>query len=325
MLGQWTTPDLTAVIAFLIDNRDALENGELKSARLNALVNWFAHLLRSNTKTRSRKNISAHYDLSNDFFALFLDPTMMYSSAVFATEDEPLEDAQRRKMRLLIEQADIRPEHHVLEIGSGWGGMAIEMARTTGCRVTSVTISREQHALARERVKAAGLDDRVDIQFCDYRDIEGTFDRVVSIEMLEAVGHEHFDSFFRTIDRSLAPGGRAVLQVITIPHARYDAYRKSVDWIRIHIFPGGHLPSVEALEASMHRCSSLRITARDDIGPHYAPTLARWRKTLASRLPDLDRMGYDDVFFRTWEYYFCYCEAAFATHTLGNHHLVLQR
>lgn len=325
MYGQWQTTDLTGFITFLIANRDALENGELASSRMKWLMHRILHLLRSNTKRTSRKNISAHYDLSNAFFQLFLDPTMLYSSGVYLHPDDSLEQAQHNKMQLLIRRLDLQKDHHVLEIGSGWGGMAIEMARTTGCRVTSITISRQQLELARERVKAAGLDDRVAIEFCDYRDLQGSFDRVVSIEMLEAVGHEHFDSYFSTIDRVLKPGGRAAIQVITIPHARYDAYRKSVDWIQKHIFPGGHLPSIEALEASMQRSSSLRLVDREDIGPHYARTLRQWSENLAAHRDALDRMGFDDVFYRTWQYYFSYCEAAFATRTLGDHHLVIAR
>jgi cyclopropane-fatty-acyl-phospholipid synthase len=325
MYGQWTTPDLTGLIAYLIANRDALENGELASARLKWLLHRISHLLRSNTKRASRKNISAHYDLSNAFFQLFLDPTMLYSSGLYLRPDDTLEQAQHNKMQALIRRAGIQAHHHVLEIGSGWGGMAIEMARTTGCRVTSITISEQQLSLARERVAAAGLTDRVRIEFCDYRDVQGSFDRVVSIEMLEAVGHEHFDSYFSTIDRVLVPDGRAAIQVITIPHERYDAYRNSVDWIQKHIFPGGHLPSVEALAASMHRVSALRIVEHEDIGPHYATTLRAWSDNLAARRADLTRLGYDDVFYRTWQYYFSYCEAAFATRTLGDHHLVLAR
>ncbi len=325
MYGQWDTPDLTAFISFLIANRDAFENGELASSRIKWVINRINHLLRSNTRASSRKNISAHYDLSNEFFQLFLDPTMLYSSGVYEQPEDGLERSQRNKMQRLISLADIRASDHVLEIGSGWGGMAMEMARTTGCRVTSITISRKQLELARERVRAAGLDDRVAIEFCDYRDLKGCFDRVVSIEMLEAVGHEHFDSYFKTIDRVLNPGGRAVIQVITIPHHRYDAYRNSVDWIQKHIFPGGHLPSVEALDQSMQRSSSLRISEKHDIGPHYARTLRQWSENLAGHRGELHAMGFDDVFYRTWQYYFSYCEAAFATRTLGNHHLILQR
>jgi len=325
MYDQWETSDLTALISFLIANRDSFQNGELKSSRLNWFFNRIKHVFRSNTKRMSRKNIGAHYDLNNDFFSLFLDPTMLYSAAVFSSPDENHEQAQRNKMRAIIEKAGIQSHHHVLEIGSGWGGFAIEMARSTGCRVTSVTISEEQLKLARQRVTDAGLDDRVSIELCDYRDIQGKYDRIVSIEMLEAVGHEHFGTFFRTIEDHLNPDGVAVLQVITIPHERYEAYRTSVDWIQKHIFPGGHLPSIEALNEAMANNSRLFVQQMDNIGIHYARTLQLWRDNLISQKDKLTSMGYNDVFYRTWLYYFSYCEAAFATRTLGNHHLVLSR
>lgn len=325
MYGQWETPDLTALISFLIDNREAFQNGELKTSRLNWMFNRIRHLFRSNTRTMSRKNIGAHYDLSNEFFRLFLDPTMLYSAAVFSSPQENLEQAQRNKMKALIDKACIEPHHHVLEIGCGWGGLAVEMAKTTGCRVTGITISREQFEYARERVRREGLENLVSIEFRDYRDVHGLYDRVVSVEMLEAVGHEHFGSYFATLEKVLKPNGIAVLQVITIPHQRYDAYRRSVDWIQKHIFPGGHLPSVEALTEAVTRHSTLLLQKAENIGIHYATTLKHWRERLVSQKDKLDTMGYDDVFYRTWQYYFCYCEAAFATRTLDNHHLVLTR
>jgi len=325
MYGQWDTPDLTALISLLIENRDELENGEFWTTRLKWLLHRISHRKRSNTKVKSRRNIQAHYDLSNDFFRLFLDPTMMYSSAVFQHPDQSLEDAQHNRMDILIRKLVVDHTHHVLEIGSGWGGFAIEMARKTGCRVTSITISDEQLKLARERVHEAGLSERVQIVHCDYRDIAGRYDRVVSIEMLEAVGHEHFDAYFSSINRVLAPGGRAVLQVITMPAARYDAYLNSVDWIQKHIFPGGHIPCIEALEASMKRVSNLTITGAEDIGHHYATTLRRWSENLAARRDDLVAMGYDEIFYRKWQYYFSYCEAGFSTRALSDMHLVLER
>jgi len=325
MYGQWETPDLTALISFLIANRDSFQNGELKTSSINWLFHRIKHVFRSNTKRMSIKNIGAHYDLSNEFFSLFLDPTMLYSAAVFSSPDENHEQAQRNKMKAIIEKAGIQSHHHVLEIGSGWGGFAIEMARSTGCRVTSITISQEQLKLARQRVRDAGLEDRVSIELCDYRDVQGNYDRIVSIEMLEAVGHEHFGTFFQTIEDHLNPDGIAVLQVITIPHERYDAYRTSVDWIQKHIFPGGHLPSVEALKEAMANNSRLIVQQMDNIGIHYARTLQLWRDNLVSQKEKLTSMGYDEVFYRTWLYYFSYCEAAFATRTLGNHHLVLTR
>jgi len=325
MYGQWDTPDLTGLISFLIANREAFQNGEFSSSRFKWMSSRLSHLMRSNTKRRSKRNIGAHYDLSNDFFQLFLDPTMLYSAAVFTSPDEALENAQRNKMKALIDKARIESHHHVLEIGCGWGGLAIEMAKTIGCRVTGITISEEQFQFARERVRREGLQDRINIEFCDYRDVKGTYDRVVSVEMLEAVGHEHFGTYFATIDNVLKPDGVAVLQVITMPHVRYNAYRKSVDWIQKHIFPGGHLPSVEALSEAMSHNSRLFIQKAENIGIHYAATLRHWNDRLASQKDKLTAMGYDEVFYRTWQYYFCYCEAAFATRTLDNHHLVLTR
>jgi len=325
MYGQWTTPDLTTFMRFIITNRDALANGEMWTARLKWLLNRILHLRRANTKAQSPKNIGAHYDLSNDFFSLFLDPTMMYSSAVFASPEDTLEQAQHNRMRMLIEKLDLKPEHHVLEIGSGWGGFAIEMAQLTGCRVTSITVSQEQLTLARERVAAAGLQDQVSIEFCDYRDVQGSFDRIVSIEMLEAVGHAFFSDYFGAIERVLKPDGQVVLQVIIIPDDRYDAYRNSVDWIQKHIFPGGLLPSVAALKTAMDRVSNLHIIDTEDIALHYATTLRRWSENLAAQRDRLLTMGYDDIFYRTWQYYFSYCEAAFATRTLKDLVMVLRR
>lgn len=325
MAGEWTTPDLTAVITNLIENRDFLDDGNPRTAVLGRLVNRALHLTRANTPGGSRKNISAHYDLSNEFFAQFLDPSMLYSSAVYTTPTESLEAGQQRKLDMLISKLRIRPGHHVLEIGSGWGAMAIAMARQTGCRVTSVTVSQKQFDLATQRVKEAGLADRVEIKFCDYRHIEGQFDRIVSIEMLEAVGHRFFGDYFATADRLLKPDGLFALQVITIPDQRYEAYRKGADWIQKHIFPGGHLPSLTALTEAMTRSSTFFVEHLENIGIHYAKTLRDWRERFAAREKEIRALGYDDVFLRTWHYYFCYCEAAFATRTLNNLHLVLSR
>jgi cyclopropane-fatty-acyl-phospholipid synthase len=250
---------------------------------------------------------------------------MMYSAALFGREDEPLAAAQRRKIHRLADVADIRPHHHVLEIGCGWGGFAIEAAKHTGCRVTGITISEEQHRYAVERVKAEGLTGQVEIRLCDYRDMQGSFDRIVSIEMLEAVGHRYYGTFFRTCDRLLTPGGRIVLQVITIPDQRYDAYRRNPDWIQKHIFPGGMLPSLTALSKAMTRHSSLIIDQMDNIGIHYAETLRRWRRAFEANREPLLQLGYDETFQRKWIYYLCYCEAGFQTRFTNDLHLVLTR
>lgn len=325
MLGEWDSPDITALISLLIANRHKLENGDLRMARVGRLINRARYLLQPNTLSGSRKNIAAHYDLSNDFFKLWLDPTMMYSAAVFASQGESLEVAQRNKMRKLIAAARIGREHHVLEIGSGWGGFAIEAVRLTGCRVTSVTISQRQLEEAQARAAAAGLADRIEFKLCDYRQLDGVYDRIVSIEMLEAVGRKYLGTFFATLDRVLRPDGVAAIQVITIPDQRYDGYSRSTDWIQKHIFPGGHLPSLGALVSAMTQHSSLHVESVENIGPHYAPTLRRWLENFEAALPRVRELGYDEMFIRKWRYYLSYCEAAFATRALDNLHLVLTR
>ena len=281
--NDWDSDDLTGVLELFIHNMSALKQTGLTAGIVKRLVHLTQHIRNRNTREGSRRNIHAHYDLGNDFYRLFLDhDTMMYSSAVFKSNDDSLAEAQRRKIHRLAELADIRPEHHVLEIGCGWGGFAVETAKQTGCRVTGITISDEQYRFARERVDAEGLAQQVEIVLCDYRDMQGTFDRIVSIEMLEAVGHAYYGAFFRTCDRLLKPGGRVALQVITIPDQRYDAYRRNPDWIQKHIFPGGMLPSLTELTKAMTRHSSLTVDHLDNIGIHYAETLRRWRTSVNS-------------------------------------------
>jgi cyclopropane-fatty-acyl-phospholipid synthase len=291
---------------------------------IGRLANRILHARRRNTPQGSRRNIRAHYDLGNDFYCLWLDPeTMLYSCALFEHPDQTLAEAQAAKIRRIVELAGIGPEHHVLEIGCGWGGFAIEAVRRTGCRVTGITISEAQLKLAQERVRAAGLADRIDLRLMDYRDLDGQYDRIVSIEMLEAVGHEYFEVFFRKCAQVLKPDGRAVLQVITIPDERYDAYRRNPDWIQKHIFPGGILPSRSILAAAMEKAGRLRVVHADNIGPHYASTLRAWRDTFDARADDLRLMGFDNTFQRKWDYYFSYCEAGFATGYIDDWHLVL--
>jgi len=324
--GDWDSDDPTAVLELFIQNMAALKKSGITAALGKRAANLLNHVLNRNTKSGSRRNIHAHYDLGNDFYRLFLDPeTMMYSAAVFENPDETLAEAQRHKIHRLIELADIRPEHHVLEIGCGWGGFAIEAARKTGCHVTGITISEEQFKLARERVIEAGLEDRIEIVMRDYREMQGVFDRIVSIEMLEAVGHAYYGIFFATCDRLLKPGGRVALQVITIPDQRYAAYRRNPDWIQKHIFPGGMLPSLTELSKAMTKHSSFTVEHLDNIGIHYAETLRRWRAACETRSDELETMGYDETFRRKWIYYLCYCEAGFQTRFTNDLHLVLAR
>ena len=285
--------------------------------------NRLRHLLNSNTVTGSRRNIYAHYDLGNDFFKLFLDPTLMYSCARFEDGDT-LETAQRRKVASILDKARIEPGDEVLEIGSGWGTCAIEAAKR-GAKVTTLTISERQFEFVKERVKREGFEGKVAVRFCDYRKAEGRYDKIVSIEMIEAVGHEFLGVFFATCDRLLKPNGLVVIQAITIPDQTYEAYRRGCDWIQKHIFPGALLPSLTALSNAMTGNSRLVTESVENIGIHYSRTLREWRRTLLSKPEAVKALGFNDEFLRTWEYYFCYCEAAFGTRTLGDLQLVLTR
>lgn len=309
--GLWSTPDLPGLLALASRNRSALALSEGWTRIPMQLRRTIEHRLRRNTKAQSRKNISAHYDLGNDFYRLWLDETMTYSSAVFAADDQSLADAQRNKYRLIAEGAGLRPGARVLEIGSGWGGFAMHAAEL-GCHVTSVTISREQHDLARERVRAAGLEDRVDIQLRDYRDVTGTYDAVVSIEMLEAVGAEYFETFFRACSDRLVPGGRMSLQTITVPDVGWRRQVGGANWIQTYIFPGGVLPSLAEVERSLHGTGFV-VTGVRDIAADYVRTLRAWRTRFLERADEVRAMGFDDRFIRTWEYYLAISEAGFAT------------
>lgn len=324
--GEWDSDDLTGVLELFIDNMAELRKSGITGGLAKRLVHLIQHVLRRNTRTGSRRNIHAHYDLGNAFYQSFLDQdTMMYSAALFQNTDIPLADAQRAKIHRLCELADIRAGHHVLEIGCGWGGFAIETAKRTGCRVTAITISEEQYRYAKERVNEEGLNGQVDIIMSDYRDVEGSFDRIVSIEMLEAVGHAYYGSFFNHCNRLLKPGGRVALQVITIPDQRYDAYRANPDWIQKHIFPGGMLPSLTELSKAMTKHSAFTVEHLSNIGVDYAETLRRWRAAFETNAGELQKLGYDETFQRKWIYYLCYCEAGFQTRFTNDLHLVLTR
>ncbi|MCK6553506.1 cyclopropane-fatty-acyl-phospholipid synthase family protein [Candidatus Binatia bacterium] len=280
---------------------------------------------RANTLRGSRRNIVYHYDLSNDLYRLFLDDDMLYSCAVFAAVDEPLEVAQRRKVDEICRQLDLRPGMKVLEIGCGWGALALHAAGKYGCQVTGITLSDRQLELARERVAAAGLADRVTLELCDYRCAVGCYDRIVSIEMFEAVGYENYAAFFEACNNLLAPAGRMLLQTITVPDQRFDAYRREFDWIRKHIFPGGLLASVAAIIDSIRRHTDLRLEWLRDIGPHYALTLRAWRQRFLANLPAVSALGFDARFVRMWELYLASCEAAFAVRHIGDAQLVLAK
>lgn len=323
--GEWTTGDLAGVLTLLADNLEELEENHHLLSALGRTFEYTRHALKPNTLAGSRRNIEAHYDLSKDFFALFLDRTLTYSCAVYGGTAATLEEAQRNKMRIIMEKARITEQDHVLEIGCGWGGFALESARTIGCRVTGITLSGEQLELARERVRKAGLQDRVTLEMLDYRHIEGTYDKIISIEMLEAVGHGSLGTWFAVCDRALKPGGVVAVQVITIPHDRYGQYRRSSDWIRKHIFPGGHLPSLEAIREASEKSSSLVISDVEGIGKHYARTLEDWDRNLKEHHDRASALGFEEPFLRKWEYYFAYCRAGFATGAIDDLQIVLEK
>lgn len=323
--GEWDSPDLVALIKLMIDNVHFVEYQSLLGRVTIPARQWLRWLTQRNTPTGSRRNIRDHYDLGNSFFDLFLDPTRTYSCAVFEKAEDSLEQAQRNKIRRLLDRARIEPGQHILEIGSGWGALALEAVRTYGCRVTTITLSEEQKRYVEQLAREQGVSDRLRVELRDYRTMRGKFDRVVSCEMLEAVGHENLGRYFAAVDRLLKPEGLAVIQVITMPDHRYDAYRRAGDWIQKHIFPGAVIPSLAAITAAMARHSRLMVESLENIGPHYAPTLRAWREAFEARREDVERLGFDDAFRRSWHYYFCYCEAAFQRRMLSDIHLVLTR
>ena len=324
MDGLWSSPDLPALLKVAALNREALAMPDGWWRFPLRLRRSLLHRTRRNTKAGSRRNIEAHYDLGNDFYRMFLDVTMTYSSAVFDRPGMSLAEAQRRKYARMAERAGLRGGEHVLEIGSGWGGFALYAAGELGCRVTTLTISPSQHALATERVREAGLTDLVSVELRDYRDIIGTYDAIVSIEMLEAVGAEYHATFFEACDRALRPGGRLSLQVITFPDVSYGPQLRGANWIQTYIFPGGVLPSLAAMESALHG-TSLLVRAVDDIAASYVQTLQTWRSSFFARVDDVRAMGFDERFIRMWDYYLSISEAGFATGITQDLQLVLQK
>ncbi|HET9551924.1 MAG TPA: cyclopropane-fatty-acyl-phospholipid synthase family protein [Anaeromyxobacteraceae bacterium] len=308
--GDWETDDLTAVVRVLARNQDALAGLERGLAWIRRPADAAFAALRRNTRAGSRRNIADHYDLGNDFFALMLDPTLTYSSAVFDPPEATLEEASLRKLDLMSARLELRPGDHLLEIGTGWGSMALHAASRYGCRVTTTTISRAQWELARERVARAGLADRVTVLLSDYRDLSGRYDEIVSIEMIEAIGAEQYRTFFRRCAELLAPGGRLAIQAITMADRHYERARREVDFIKRHVFPGSCIPSITALLTAATRSSDLRLRQLEDYGLHYARTLATWRENLESRRAQLERIT-DERFRRLWRFYLCYCEGGF--------------
>jgi cyclopropane-fatty-acyl-phospholipid synthase len=325
MDGLWSCDDLVSLVRLLVRNRDLLDGMESGLARFGGYAMQAIHALKRNTRGGSRRNISAHYDLGNEFFELFLDPDMMYSSAIFAGPDDTLEQASKRKLARICQKLELDPRDRLLEIGTGWGGLALHAARHYGCHVTTTTISREQHALASARVQQAGLGDRVSVLLEDYRDLAGSYDKLVSIEMIEAIGHQYLDTYFEKCAALLAPEGMALIQAITIEDHRYAQALRSVDFIKRHVFPGSFIPSVTAMVESAGRAGELRLINLEDFGPSYALTLQHWRQRFLSRLDRVRAQGYDERFIRLWEFYLCYCEGGFRERSISDVHLLLAR
>ena len=323
--GDWDAPDVTSVIAWFLHNvEDAptLSGSARRKAQdwaLNLLrvTNQIGHRLRANSVENSRRNIREHYDLSNDFFSLFLDPSMMYSAAKWTSPDQSLEAAQREKNDALCRSLRLRPTDHVLEIGTGWGGWSLHAARNYGCRVTTLTLSQQQADLARKRIAEAGLTDRIEVRLQDYRELTGKFDKIVSIEMMEAIGHAYLPHFCQVLDRVLSRDGLVALQFITCPDQRYGEFRRGVDFIQKHIFPGSLLLSLNRVNEQLGRAGGFWLHRLDDIGHDYARTLRLWRDAFRARIDDVRALGFDDRFIRKWDYYLSYCEAAFAMRNIS--------
>ncbi|MBL6698398.1 MAG: class I SAM-dependent methyltransferase [Luminiphilus sp.] len=323
--GMWSSPDLTEVTRAFSANMAMLEAMSDKQNWLARLALKLSHWARRNTSTRSRENISAHYDLGNDFFSLFLDPSMMYSSAVFPSASADLASASQHKLKLICEDLELKAEDHLVEIGTGWGGMAIFAAEHYGCRVTTTTISRQQYDYTLEAVAQKGLEDQVTVLFDDYRDLQGQFDKLVSIEMIEAVGHQFYDTYFQKISHLLKPHGKAVIQAITITEQRYEQARDSVDFIKRYIFPGGCLPSLTVVSDALSRVTDMQMSNLRDIGRDYADTLKVWHASFLNKLDEVRAMGFDDRFIRMWRYYLSYCEGGFRERIIGTHQITLTK
>ncbi|MFQ6405775.1 class I SAM-dependent methyltransferase [Methylophilus sp. 'Pure River'] len=325
MLGYWQADSLTNVIRLMVLNQavtDKLEGGyQWLSKPLLKLFHW----LNSNSEAGSQKNIAAHYDLGNDLFKLFLDPSMMYSSAIFDTEATTLQAASARKLQVICDKLQLTAHDHVLEIGTGWGGFAIYAAKHYGCRVTTTTISEQQYVLAKAHIAAEGLQAQITLLKQDYRQLQGQYDKLVSIEMIEAVGHQYYDTYFSKVSQLLKPDGVALIQAITIADQRYDSAIRSVDFIQRYIFPGSNIPSNTAMLASMTRSSDLRLVDLQDIGLHYATTLRHWRENFFAHIEAVRKLGYSEVFIRMWDFYLSYCEGGFAECALGDVHLLMAK
>ncbi len=325
MEGHWTCDDLVGLVQLLVRNRGMLDRMETGWARLGGLAMRGLHALRANTRNGARRNIAAHYDLGNEFFSLFLSEDLMYSSALYAGADDTLEQASARKLDRICEKLRLQPGDQVVEIGTGWGGFALHAARHYGCHVTTTTISREQHALAERRVAEAGLQDRVTLLLEDYRDLQGQYDKLVSIEMIEAIGAPFLDTYFGKLGSLLKPDGHALVQAITIEDHRYESALNSVDFIKRYVFPGSFIPSIAAMLDSKARSTDLALVQLEDFGSSYARTLQAWRQRFMARLPEVRAQGFDERFVRMWEFYLAYCEGGFRERSIGVAQLLMAK
>jgi cyclopropane-fatty-acyl-phospholipid synthase len=325
MAGLWSTSHLTDVIRLVILNQQMMEKMDKGWSWLSDPVHKLYHYFRRNTLKGSKKNIVAHYDLGNDFYRLFLDETLTYSCGIFEHENCTLEAASIAKYDRICKKLQLHPEDHVIEIGGGWGGFSMHAAKNYGCLVTTTTISDEQYALAEKRISTSGLSHRIKLLCRDYRHLSGKYDKLVSIEMIEAVGHQYLDTFFRVCSRLLKDNGMMLLQAITIVDQVFDAHKRSVDFIKRYIFPGSCIPSIQSIMNSIARKTDLKLFHLEDITPHYVRTLAEWRKLFFERIDDVHKMGFSETFVRMWEYYFCYCEGGFAERYIGDVQMLLTK
>lgn len=317
MLNAWSSPDLVMVIRLFVANKSGLSNMDSGWSWASKFFHNLGEYFRINTLRGSKRNIAAHYDLSNDFFKLFLDKSMMYSSAIFAKDDLSLEQASTVKLDHICRRLRLKPGDHLLEIGTGWGGMAIHAAKNYGCHVTTTTISEEQYKFARERVEQLGLGDRVTLLKEDYRKLSGTYDKIVSIEMVEAVGYQYYDEFFSRCSHLLKPKGLMLMQAITTQDQLFETQKDRSDFIRKYIFPGGCLPSNEIVVKKVSKCTDMQLVGLEDITLDYARTLAEWKKRFFDHLEDVRQLGFDDVFIRMWDFYLSYCEGGFSERVIN--------
>jgi cyclopropane-fatty-acyl-phospholipid synthase len=323
--GLWRCDDLTALVRIMVVNRQVMEDMEGGLATVSNWVRRAMHWINRNSKRGSARNIAAHYDLGNELYKLFLDDTMAYSCGIFETEESTLHEASVAKFDAACRKLALTPNDHLVEIGTGWGGLAIHAAERYGCKVTTTTISREQHDFAKAKIAARGLQDRITLLFEDYRDLKGRFDKLVSVEMIEAVGAKYLDTYFAKCSSLLKPNGAMLLQAITIQDQLYAESLRSVDFIQRYVFPGSFIPSVSAITDSVARVTDLKIFNLEDIGPHYARTLRLWRERFFANIAQVRKLGYPDSFSRLWEFYLCYCEGGYAERQLGNVQVLLTK